>query len=89
MKTRAAYGCPVPVTAREAVALANEGLLAKPLTITVKNVAGEKFERISNCVLGDRPVMREPGDDSNEISDWPSNSPQDLGVSDYDDEIPF
>ncbi len=88
-KTRAAYGCPVPSTAREAVALANEGLLAKPLTITVKNVAGEKFERISNCVLGDRPVMREPGDDTNEISDWPSNSPQDLGVSDFDDEIPF
>jgi len=93
-KNRAAFGCPIPHTAREAVALANQGLLAVPKSITVKSVAGEKFDRISKCVLGDRPVMREPGDDSDEIKadadDWPSNSPADLGVSQEEpDEIPF
>lgn len=88
-KNRAALGCPVPATAREAVAWANDGMLAVPLAITVKSVAGEKFDRITKCVLGERPVMREPGDDSAKINDWPSNSPQDLGVSDYGSEIPF
>jgi DNA repair protein RadD len=88
-KNRAAQGCPIPSTAREAVALANDGMLAVPLAITVKSVAGEKFDRITKCVLGERPVMREPGDDSAKINDWPSNSPQDLGVSDYGSEIPF
>jgi len=42
--------------------------------------------------LKDRPVMREPGDDSAEIeSEYPSNSPGDLGVSpDFGpDDIPF
>ena len=87
-KNRAALGCPIPSTAREAVALANDGLLAVPQSITVKSVAGEKFDRITKCVLGERPVMREPGDDREE-DDWRSNSPQDLGVNDYDDEIPF
>ena len=76
------------------MALANQGLLAVPKSITVKSVAGEKFDRISKCVLGERPVLREPGDDLAEISadeeDWPSNSPADLGVSQEElDEIPF
>ena len=88
-KNRAAIGCQIPSTAREAVALANEGLLAKPLRITVKSVAGDKFDRITKCECGDRPVMREPGDDSAEC-DWRSNSPADLGVTrDELDEIPF
>lgn len=85
---RAAYGCRMPSSAREAVALADQGLLAQPKTITVKSVAGEKFERIANCVLGERPVMREPGDDSAAIN-CPPNSPHDLGGSAYGDEIPF
>ena len=91
-RERAALGCPIPNTAREAVALANQGLLAAPERITVRSVAGEKFDRITRWVLKDRPVMREPGDDSAEIGeDYPSNSPGDLGVSpDYGpDDIPF
>ena len=91
-KERAALGCQIPNTAREAVALANEGLLAAPERITVRSVAGEKFDWITRWVLKDRPVMREPGDDSAEIGeDYPSNSPGDLGVAqDYDpEEIPF
>ena len=91
-RERAALGCPIPSTAREAVSLANQGLLAAPERITVRSVAGEKFDRITRWVLKDRPVMREPGDDSAEIkSEYPSNSPADLGVAqDYDpDDIPF
>ena len=91
-KDRAALGCPIPNTAREAVALANQGLLAAPERITVRSVAGEKFDRITRWVLKDRPVMREPGDDSAEIGEeYPSNSPGDLGVSpDFGpDDIPF
>ena len=93
-KARAAVGCPIPRSAREAVALANQGLLAVPKSITVKSVASEKFDRISKCVLADRPVMREPGDDSAELEsdpeDWRSNSPADLGISQEEpDEIPF
>ena len=91
---RAAIGCKMPSTAQEAVDLARQGYLAQPKRITIKHITGEKFDRISKCVLGDRPVMREPGDDSDEIStygdDWPSNSPADLGVSQEEmDEIPF
>jgi len=71
--------------------MANSGLLAEPKTITVKYVAGEDFPKITGCVLGDRPAMREPGDDTAEIAlDEPSNSPADLGVSRAEpDEIPF
>ena len=91
-RERAALGCPIPSTAREAVALANQGLLAAPERITVRSVAGEKFDRITRWVLKDRPVMREPGDDSAEIeSEYPSNSPGDLGVAQDDElaDIPF
>ena len=89
---RAALGCPMPRSAREAVSLANEGLLAAPESITVKTIAGERFERVTGFRLKERPVMREPGDDSAEIeSEYPSNSPGDLGVSQDDElaEIPF
>ena len=92
-RERAALGCPVPKTAREAVSLANEGLLAEPESITVKTVAGEKFDRITGWRLKERPVMREPGDDSRGIDSEfapPSNSPADLGVAQDDlDEVPF
>ena len=91
-RERAAIGCPVPNTAREAVALANNGLLAAPERITVRSVAGEKFDRITRWVLKERPIMPEPGDDSDEINaEDPTNSPADLGVDqDYDpEEIPF
>lgn len=93
-RKRAAIGCPVPTTAHEAVTLANEGLLAKPASITVKTVTGEKFERITGWRLQERPVMREPGDDSAEMElEEPSFcTPADSGISHEDsvlDEIPF
>ena len=87
-KERAAAGYPIPTTAKQAVFMADNGILAPTLKITVKSTAGEKFDRITKYVLGNRPPMREPGDDIAEMyDDPPSNSPQDLGV--YDDDIPF
>ena len=58
-RERAAIGVAIPTTAREAVALANEGVLAEPESITVKTVAGEKFERISGWRLKQRPTLPE------------------------------
>ena len=45
---------------RAAVSLDNEGLLAAPESITVKTIAGERFERITGWRLKERPVMRGP-----------------------------
>jgi len=63
-----AEGCPVPDSAREAVQMASEGCLAQPLSITVKRVAGERFEQVTKCRLGPKlawtpkpPLIPEPG----------------------------
>ena len=82
---RAALGCPMPRSAREAVSLANEGLLAAPESITVKTIAGERFERITGWRLKERPLMREPGEDLEVGETWTSPAPPD----DLDDDIPF
>ena len=82
---RASLGCPMPRSAREAVLLANEGLLAAPESITVKTIAGERFERITGWRLKERPVMREPGEDLEVGETWTSPAPPD----DLDDDIPF
>lgn len=82
---RAALGCPMPRSAREAVSLANEGLLAAPESITVKTIAGERFERITGWRLKERPVMREPGEDLEVGETWTSPAPPD----DLEDDIPF
>ena len=82
---RAALGCPMPRSAREAVSLANEGLLAAPESITVKTIAGERFERITGWRLKKRPVMREPGEDLEVGETWVSTTSPD----DPEEEIPF
>ena len=82
---RAALGCPMPRSAREAVSLANEGLLAAPESISVKTIAGERFERVTGFRLKERPVMREPGEDLEPGETWTSPAPPD----DLDDDIPF
>ncbi len=78
-RERAAYGLPIPTTAREAVASASAGMLADPESITVKTIAGEKFARVVGWRLKSRPVYEPP-------PDTVRNDPDDL----YDpDEIPF
>ena len=82
---RAALGCPMPRSAREAVSLANEGLLAAPESITVKTIAGERFERVTGFRLKERPIMREPGEDLEPGETWVSTTSPD----DPEEEIPF
>ena len=54
---RCADGFPVPDTVDEAVEWANGGALAEPKAITVRTVAGEKFDRVESVELGPRPEM--------------------------------
>ena len=76
-----------PVTAQEAVRLADDGALAKPTKIIIKSVAGEKFPNIADYELGPIPdYCPEPG--------WNDLSEQErsgiFSCDDYDDEeIPF
>lgn len=91
-KERAADGCPMPDTAAEAVALANKGYLAEPMAIKVKQITGDKYERICSWMLKDKPIT-EPGAFDDFAEEYHSNSPGDLGVAQdnswMDDAIPF
>ncbi len=46
--------------------MANAGVLAPATHITVRTVAGEDFERITDYRFGQQPALREPGDDWDE-----------------------
>ena len=46
---------PMPDLAEDAAAMANAGVLAPALAITVRSVAGEKYDRITACELGTKP----------------------------------
>ena len=46
---------PPPDTTQEAADLANCGAVAHTEFVTVRSVAGEKFERIHSCKLGPKP----------------------------------
>jgi DNA repair protein RadD len=81
---RARSRLPVPSTSAEACRLACSGALAPATQITVRTVAGEDFERITDHRLGPIPEGREPGDDRDE--------PTYAGTATtpaYDDEPPF
>lgn len=80
---RARSHLPVPDSAGEACRLACAGALAPATHITVRTVAGEDFERITDHRLGPVSAAREPGDDREEpafaqAAAWSS-----------DDEVPF
>jgi DNA repair protein RadD len=81
---RARSHLPVPTSAAEACRLANAGALALTTAITVRTVAGEDFERISDHRLGPKPEAREPGDDREEPAFATVGAP-----AAYDDEPPF
>jgi len=81
---------PVPLTAAEAAALAQDGALCETGTITVRTVVGEQFPQIVGYELGDCPPWREPGmDDVLE----PVGAMTEGGVRAYDphddDDLPF
>jgi DNA repair protein RadD len=54
---------PFPSSAEEAVELAEAGALAPTRAITVRSVAGEKFDRISDYQLGPIPPRLDGGDE--------------------------
>ena len=64
---------PVPATAQQAVDIANAGGLATTKSITVRSVAGEKFDRIVDYELGEKP----------------ESVPLQQAMGYTDDEIPF
>ena len=68
---------PPPETARDAVALANDGALAETRAITVRSVEGERFDRVIRYELGFTPeYCPEPGwnDELDENGLLPSDS---------------
>ncbi len=81
---RARCRLPVPSTAAEACRLACAGALACTTHITVRTVAGDDFERITDYRFGPQPESREPGDDRGEPA-FAAVAPS----SAYDDEPPF
>jgi DNA repair protein RadD len=81
---RARTSLPVPATTAEACRLACAGGLAPATHITVRTVAGDDFERITDHRLGPAPVAREPGDDRDE----PAFAMAGASAA-YDDEPPF
>ena len=84
-KQRANPNYPIPKSAKEAVEYANNGVLAQTLKIKIKNVAGEKFPRITEYVLGDIPV----GDPNtpNWVDEVDDYSAEELDGCEYD--LPF
>jgi len=54
---------PVPKSAAEAEALADNGALCETRSITVRRVSGEKYPKIIGYDLGPKPEWREPGID--------------------------
>jgi DNA repair protein RadD len=74
---------PMPDTAAEACRLACAGALAPATHITVRTVAGEDFERITDHRLGPVPASREPGEDREEPAVAPA------AAWSHDDEPPF
>ena len=86
-KERAALGCPIPNTAREAVNLANAGALVMPLKIIVKSTPGEKFDRIKSCILpSDRPIWH---DIESYPKSWDEPIQEASNPYSIDDQIPF
>ncbi len=72
---------PFPDTAEQAVLLAEAGALAETEAITVRSVAGEKFDSITDYQLGPIPPRSDGSDERD-----------DVGLPDYawaGDEVPF
>ena len=75
---------PVPENVEDAVALAEAGALAPALSITVRSVSGERYDRIVKCELGPKPDPADLGELP--VADASQDEPQYLLA---DDEVPF
>ena len=74
---------PVPATAAEAADLASAGNLAEPVAITVKSVAGEKYDQIVGYRFADEPPPHEP------IWDEKETAAESAAAAIADEEVPF
>ncbi|QDU71060.1 DEAD/DEAH box helicase [Mucisphaera calidilacus] len=79
---RARSNEPIPDTAQDAVDLADSGALAEAKTITVRSVAGERFDRITDYQLGPIPPRLDGSDERDEGLCEPA-------YAYADDEVPF
>jgi DNA repair protein RadD len=77
----------MPDTVEQAVELAENGALAQPLSITVRSVTGEKFDRITNYELGSIPPRIDGSDEREPVAS--TVSPDQPWTEWSDDEIPF
>ena len=69
-RERAPAGCPMPANAEEAVGLARANVLMPVTAITVRSVAGEKFDRITGYQFGEKAQDLPPAmlqDDGSDI----------------------
>ncbi|NIA07166.1 MAG: DEAD/DEAH box helicase family protein [Actinobacteria bacterium] len=75
---------PAPDTAKHAVELARAGVLADTMAVTVRSVAGQKYDSIIAYELGEKPLCRQPGWDDETIDEElaPANAWD-------DEEVPF
>lgn len=80
---------PAPTTAKEAVEIANAGSLAPTLTITVRSVSGEEYDRIIAHELGPIPEPTGDGDDTGALSDDALDFPFGFNVETTEEEIPW
>ena len=83
-RERAPAGCPMPMNAEEAVGLARANVLTPVTAITVRSVAGEKFDRITGYQFGEKAQDQPPDDWRERFVD---QSPGDL--NDDGSDIPF
>ncbi len=86
---------PIPDSVAAAVEMAEAGALAETLAVTVRRVAGEKYDRVTAYRLGEKPDWtrpREPGEERFDpmaviITD---ESPEARAATIYDDnDIPW
>ena len=81
---------PMPNTVEHAVELAENGVLAQPLSITVRSVTGEKFDRITNYELGSIPPRIDGSDERELVANTSAVSPDQPWTQwPDDDDIPF
>ncbi len=78
---------PMPDSVEQAVELAENGALAQPLSITVRSVTGEKFDRITNYELGAIPPRVDGSDERETVAS--TTSPDQPWTEWPDDDIPF
>lgn len=86
---RARSMAPVPSTVSEAVEMAKDGALCATSGVTLRRVAGEKYDRIIGYELGKKPywVERNAGEESLDSILFEVPKPQEVGAGDED--VPF